>query len=256
MSVPDHDETDKPDRLPWTLVKVAIRYILTFAVVVAVQVGIEKLVFGEVWPDRAFEANLLVVLDAFDPLELTKLWAESWSGYSEAIDETPEYAACMKKSGASAVACWGEAEFKRRAVRVGPPYDWFPASLARSVWNVVAYQFGSDQSPAYRMVALWQIILGFSSMTAIMSGLMMLRQFRSLHPFLLVAIYLVGCVVLSSLLAIPLKALVLAFTSKLATGVYATTGVRAVNKTVDSLMHTSLERALEAASSPFRLGKY
>ncbi len=229
------------------LVKAVTRYALTFAIIIVLQLGVEKLIFGQIGPDPAFEKDLVGALQGLDPFELGKLWGESIGFYSEPIAETPEYAACMQRPGALDYVCIGEAENKRLSVRVSADdyLNWFPASLVKSVWNVLAYQFQDTQTPAYRLVAFCQIIVGFGFMTAVMLGLLQLRSFKNVHPLLLLVLYVVGCVACSSLLAWPLRLVALALTAKITTGIYAATTVQTVNKAVDTLMHRNLDRFID-----------
>jgi hypothetical protein len=230
------------------LAKSVIRYVITLAVVLLLQLGAEKLIFGEIGPDPAFERDVVSALQGLDPFELGKLWGEAL-GFNESVSSTPEYAACMARPGADAGICIGESEEKRMSVRVYPDstFGWFPASLVKATWNVIAYQFQDGQPPAYRLVALCQIIVGFGFMTAIMAALMRFKRFQNTHPIILLVLYTVGCFAFSSLLAWPLRLLALALSAKITTGIYAATTVRALDKSVDALMHRSLDRALEAA---------
>jgi hypothetical protein len=57
----------------------------------------------------------------------------------------------MERPSALDYVCIGEAEKKRLTVRGSPDdyFNWFPASLIKSVWNVLIYQFQDTQTPAY-----------------------------------------------------------------------------------------------------------
>jgi hypothetical protein len=68
---------------------------------------------------------------------------------------------------------------------------------------VLLLQLGVEdtQTPAYRLVAFCQVIVGFGFMTAVMAGLLRLEFFKNVHPLLLLTVYVVGCVACSSLLA-------------------------------------------------------
>jgi hypothetical protein len=248
MSAAKDDPAEANGEKTKGLVKAVTRYALTFAIIVLLQLGVEKLIFGQIGPDPAFEKDLVGALQALDPFELGKLWGESIGFYSEPISDTPEYAACMERPSALDYVCIGEAEKKRLTVRVSADdyFNWFPASLIKSVWNVLIYQFQDTQTPAYRLVAFCQIIVGFGLMTAIMAGLLRRESLKNVHPFLLLTLYLVGCVACSSLLAWPLRLLALALTAKITTGIYAATTVQTLNKAVDTLMHRNLDRVIDA----------
>ena len=249
MSTTKHDSAEVSGENTKGLAKAVTRYALTFAIILLLQIGVEKLIFGQIGPDPAFEKDLVGALQALDPFELGKLWGESIGFYSEPISDTPEYTACMERPGAIDYVCIGEAENKRLSVRVSADgyFNWFPASLIKSVWNVLAYQFQDTQTPAYRLVAFCQIIVGFGFMTAVMAGLLQLESFKNVHPLLLLTVYVMGCVACSSLLAWPLRLLALAITAKITTGIYAATTVQAVGKAVDTIMHKNLDRVIDGA---------
>jgi hypothetical protein len=223
------------------------RFFVIVSVIVLIQFGLEALIFGEVGPSHEFQNALKETLATFDPTEFGKLVMEAQGGYEEPIAQTPEYRACMEVPIHTPEFCREQARRKREALRPDPKssFNIGPLRLAVSVWNVIVYQFTSDRTPAFRLVALCQILVGFSLAFAIGSWILSRPYAPDINWIWAFLLLLIGGVVCCVLAAIPLQCLALWWT-KPVIGVYSATGLAAVNKTADGVMHKVVERIVDA----------
>jgi hypothetical protein len=166
--------------------------------------------------------------------------------HSGPVEAAPYYKACMQRSP-SAESCRKEAQEKRDQAQVDPHswLSWGPLRLAANTWNVAAHQFRRDQTPAFRLIAFAQLLLGYAVMLGVSAYLLRFPRFANMHPFWAFVLFLVGGIGASVLVAFPMRWLALHIV-QFATALYGAAGFAVLSQIVNGIMGKILDRLAEA----------